>query len=276
MELGEKLRLIRKRRRLSKQALAKSAGISAYYVKKLEEAESKPSLEVVAKLANALGVGLEYFARDILADLDIIRLGGMSLQQTGADVLAPVSRAPRSDWELGAPSLPTLKRKAAHELVSHEGCGIEPTGEGAVCLARIISRLIAKRQVEAVVSLTHCAAVVAGALSAILYEKQDTQIISAIPASLHKGDLILPKGRLKLGLRVLLLAEVLDQPDPLLKAASQISSLGAEAIGAIAIIDMLTSKQRQRLNKCLPWYRCVFSAEDIASCLRKDMRERGC
>ena len=71
-EIGEKIRLLRKRMGLSKKDFAKQVGISGYYVNRLEEDESSPTLEVIDKLAKAANVDSDYFVRGILDDLDML------------------------------------------------------------------------------------------------------------------------------------------------------------------------------------------------------------
>ena len=54
--LGLKLRRLRQARKLSQSALAKQAGITGTYVAKLERGGSDPTIGVLKRLANALGV----------------------------------------------------------------------------------------------------------------------------------------------------------------------------------------------------------------------------
>ena len=51
-----KLKKLRKARKLSQYALAKEAGISRVYVKKLEDGRSDPTVGMLQRLAKALGV----------------------------------------------------------------------------------------------------------------------------------------------------------------------------------------------------------------------------
>jgi transcriptional regulator with XRE-family HTH domain len=51
-----RLKQVRRRKGLSRYALAKRAGISAVYVQKLEDGISDPTLSMVERLAKALDV----------------------------------------------------------------------------------------------------------------------------------------------------------------------------------------------------------------------------
>jgi transcriptional regulator with XRE-family HTH domain len=54
--MGRRLKALRKKRDLSRQALAKKAGVSREYVRKLEAGLYDPTVGTLAKLAKALGV----------------------------------------------------------------------------------------------------------------------------------------------------------------------------------------------------------------------------
>ncbi|HQW12538.1 MAG TPA: helix-turn-helix transcriptional regulator [Saprospiraceae bacterium] len=60
MTFGERITLIRKQLKLSQEDLAKKIGTSAPIVGRYEREEIKPSIDVAAKLADALGVSLDY------------------------------------------------------------------------------------------------------------------------------------------------------------------------------------------------------------------------
>jgi XRE family transcriptional regulator, regulator of sulfur utilization len=51
-----RLKKLRKAKKLSQYALAKAAGISRVYVKKLEDGRSDPTVGMLQRLAKALGV----------------------------------------------------------------------------------------------------------------------------------------------------------------------------------------------------------------------------
>ena len=51
-----RLKKVRKAKKLSQYALAKNAGVSREYVRKLEDGESDPTVGMLQKLAKALGV----------------------------------------------------------------------------------------------------------------------------------------------------------------------------------------------------------------------------
>ncbi len=63
--LGEKLRELRKARKLTLDKLAELAGLSKSYLWELENRESqRPSAEKLTALADVLGVSLAYFIED--------------------------------------------------------------------------------------------------------------------------------------------------------------------------------------------------------------------
>ena len=60
MVFGARIRELRERRGLTREALAAKVGVSAVYVKKLEAGErTSPSLPALARIARALGATLE-------------------------------------------------------------------------------------------------------------------------------------------------------------------------------------------------------------------------
>lgn len=62
VDLGQKLKRIRRLRGLSTTQLAEKAGLSQSYISKLETgAKESPNLATIGKLATALGVKEEYF-----------------------------------------------------------------------------------------------------------------------------------------------------------------------------------------------------------------------
>ena len=63
--LGEKLRELRKERKLTLEKLADAAGLSKSYVWELENRESqRPSAEKLTALADVLGVAASYFIEE--------------------------------------------------------------------------------------------------------------------------------------------------------------------------------------------------------------------
>ncbi|HRN40923.1 MAG TPA: helix-turn-helix transcriptional regulator [Vicingus sp.] len=74
MLFGERLLSVRKRKKISQDELAKKLGIHAPVIGRYERNEVKPSIEVAANLANALGVSLDYLVgvTDLELDNDIV------------------------------------------------------------------------------------------------------------------------------------------------------------------------------------------------------------
>lgn len=57
---GERIRELREKRGLTREALAEKTGVSAVYIKKLEAGErTSPSLPALASIARALGATLQ-------------------------------------------------------------------------------------------------------------------------------------------------------------------------------------------------------------------------
>ncbi len=64
---GEKLRMLRKRRKLTMRALATALGFQSHgYIGDLESGRKHPSLELAVKIADFFGVSLDQLARDEL------------------------------------------------------------------------------------------------------------------------------------------------------------------------------------------------------------------
>ena len=62
MLFGERLALVRKRKKVSQDELAKTIGVHAPVIGRYERNEVKPSIEVATKMAEVLGVSLDYLA----------------------------------------------------------------------------------------------------------------------------------------------------------------------------------------------------------------------
>lgn len=77
MEIGKKLKELRKINKISQKELANRANLSIATIQGYEQNKYKPKIATIEKLANALGVspseiaGIEYF--DLVADLPKIR-----------------------------------------------------------------------------------------------------------------------------------------------------------------------------------------------------------
>jgi transcriptional regulator with XRE-family HTH domain len=70
MTLGEHITTLRKKNKLSQQELGKRANTSGDLVGRYERDEVKPSIEVVIKLADALGVSLDFLVGNTDLELD--------------------------------------------------------------------------------------------------------------------------------------------------------------------------------------------------------------
>ncbi len=74
MLFGERLLKARKERKISQEELAKRLGAHAPIIGRYERGEVKPSIEVAAKIAEILGVSLDYLTglSDQLIDKNIL------------------------------------------------------------------------------------------------------------------------------------------------------------------------------------------------------------
>ena len=75
MLFGERLQKARKDRKISQDELAKILGVHAPIIGRYERGEVKPSIEVATKIADALGVSLDYLTglSDQLLDKQIVK-----------------------------------------------------------------------------------------------------------------------------------------------------------------------------------------------------------
>ena len=68
---GERLLQARKKRKVSQDDLAKKLGVHAPVIGRYERGEVKPSIETAARMAEALGVSLDYLTG--LSDQDLVK-----------------------------------------------------------------------------------------------------------------------------------------------------------------------------------------------------------
>jgi len=75
MLFGERLTIVRKKKKISQDELAKAIGVHAPVIGRYERDEVKPSIEVAAKIAQSLGVSLDYLTgnSDLELDADVIK-----------------------------------------------------------------------------------------------------------------------------------------------------------------------------------------------------------
>lgn len=72
---GKRLQEIRKEKALSQDALAKELGVHGAVIGRYERGEVRPSIEMASKIAEALGVSLDYLVgnSDLLLDRSMIQ-----------------------------------------------------------------------------------------------------------------------------------------------------------------------------------------------------------
>lgn len=265
--IGEKIRMLRKRLGLTKKQLSEEARISAYYVNKLEDGMSIPSINTVVKLAKAMGVSIEYFGRDILADTDIVNLSNTPVSKLNLNHLSPAKKSRVSDWDLSSPVLGYSKDQVLLDIIETRDWTVKLTGENIVCLARLIlKQLGAQKSFETIVALTPRAGILAGALSTVLYERKKIQKTTILAPTMG-DDLSFIQQQLQPGLRVLLLDEITRQADTFIKTIDEIKHQGSQITAGITVLDLLSPSEHERMLDALPSYACIFSSESIASVL---------
>lgn len=87
MSLKNRLALLRKDKGISQSELANIAGIHANVLGRYERGEATPSVEMAAKLADALGVSLDY----------LIGKTDMELDQAMIDKVLTIQKLPEED-----------------------------------------------------------------------------------------------------------------------------------------------------------------------------------
>lgn len=99
-QLGEKLRALRKERKLTLEQLATQAKLSKSYLWELENRESqRPSAEKLTALADVLGVSAAYFLEEDIREPEEKHLddaffrGYQQLDQSGKEALRKVLEA---------------------------------------------------------------------------------------------------------------------------------------------------------------------------------------
>lgn len=75
MDIGQRIRGLRKARKLTLGELAKETDLSQPFLSQMERDIKTPSIETLSRICTALGITLaEFFASNILPSLDIERL----------------------------------------------------------------------------------------------------------------------------------------------------------------------------------------------------------
>lgn len=78
-QIGKQIKLQRVKLSKTQDQLAEEVNISQKYLSQIEIGKSKPRVEVLIKIANALGVSLDYLAQDILTDTNNIHINSVIL-----------------------------------------------------------------------------------------------------------------------------------------------------------------------------------------------------
>ncbi|MDD2288416.1 MAG: helix-turn-helix transcriptional regulator [Tepidanaerobacteraceae bacterium] len=78
-QIGKRIKLQRVKLSKTQDQLAEEVNISQKYLSQIEIGKSKPRVEVLIKIANALGISLDYLAQDILTDTNNIHINSVIL-----------------------------------------------------------------------------------------------------------------------------------------------------------------------------------------------------
>ncbi len=87
MTFGFRLATLRKEKKIAQGELAKTVGIHANVLGRYEREEAKPSIDMAAKLADALGVSLDY----LIGKTDI------EMDETLRDKILTIQRLPEEE-----------------------------------------------------------------------------------------------------------------------------------------------------------------------------------
>ena len=90
MSFGNRLTSIRKDRKVSQSELSAKAGVHANLIGRYEREEAVPSIEVAAKLAEALKVSLDYL---------VLGKSELNLDQTLLEKVLSIQQLPEEDRE---------------------------------------------------------------------------------------------------------------------------------------------------------------------------------
>lgn len=102
MLFGERLLSTRKKRKMSQDELAKAIGVHAPVIGRYERGEVKPSIETATKIAEALGVSLDY----------LTGLSGLELDKSVVDIIMDIQKLESKDRELIIKTINALIRDA--------------------------------------------------------------------------------------------------------------------------------------------------------------------
>lgn len=80
-DLGKKVMLLRKSKKMTQKELSEKAGVSPAYLGLIERGERKASLETIVSIANALDVGLNYLLSASLNNVSDELSSDLSLNQ---------------------------------------------------------------------------------------------------------------------------------------------------------------------------------------------------
>lgn len=65
-KVGQRIKEERKKYRLTQEKLAEEAGLNDSYIGQIERGSKKPSMESIVKLANTLGITVDYLLQDVV------------------------------------------------------------------------------------------------------------------------------------------------------------------------------------------------------------------
>ena len=110
MLLGERIRVLRRRRGLTVQALASSCGLSKGFISQVENGRTSPSLSTLSELAKVLGVSPAFLVREPSTGAFVTRGNGRASATNGLEnrsaTATPLSDRPRRGLDLFLVELP--------------------------------------------------------------------------------------------------------------------------------------------------------------------------
>lgn len=65
LQLGMRIKYLRKRRNLSQEDLALEAGVNKNYLSDLERGQRNPTLKILEKISNALGISISELTKGL-------------------------------------------------------------------------------------------------------------------------------------------------------------------------------------------------------------------
>lgn len=126
MDLGEKIRLERKKKKLSLKALASNASISKMTLQRIETGKTSPSIAVLGDIANALGTSITTFIEENDNPIHIIRKNDhFSIKGDGLFTRNILPRSALTSFNADNMAINYVECKSGSEVETHTNNGFE-------------------------------------------------------------------------------------------------------------------------------------------------------